>query len=49
MAPDQAVLGPDDEDVYAAPDAARLGTVEELTEGTTFTLTIGDQASEPTG
>lgn len=26
-------LTPDDEDLYAAPDVARLGTVEHLSEG----------------
>ena len=46
MAPDiQVVVTPDDEDVYAAPDVARLGTVEELTAGNQFVEAPGDPTS----
>ena len=45
MTPDfQDVLGSDDQGAYAAPDAARLGTVEDLTAGSVV-VTIGDCAS----
>jgi len=39
----QVALAPDD-DVYATPDVARIGTVEQLTEGSVF-VSIGDCAS----
>lgn len=46
MAPDiQVFVTPDDEDVYAAPDVTRLGTVDELTEGNPAFAVQGDFAS----
>ncbi len=32
-------------EAYVPPDVARIGTVEELTEGVQFTLSAGDLTS----